>query len=113
KGGAISLNATSGTPAISLGGNMTAQGGTGIGAAGGTGAGVTIQDPTTLTANVTIASNGGTGTSAGAGGAVAFTAAGSAAVNSDATPRSLTVNAGTANVTFGAAVGNASPLASL
>src|SRR5262245_32870561 len=32
--GVISLNATSGTPAISLGGNITAQGGTGIGAAG-------------------------------------------------------------------------------
>src|SRR5262245_66305674 len=83
------------------------------GAAGGTGGGVTTQNPTTLTANVTIATNGGAGTSTGAGGAVAFTAAGSATVNSDATPRSLTINAGTANVTFGAAVGNTSPLASL
>ena len=74
---------------------------------------MTVQDPTTLTSNVTILSNGGTGSATGAGGAVAFTAAGSATVNSDATPRSLTINAGTANVTFGAAVGNSAGLASL
>ena len=44
---------------------------------------------------------------------MAFTAAGLATVDSDATPRSLTIDAGTSTATFGAAVGSVAGLASL
>jgi hypothetical protein len=99
--GAVSLNATDGTPTISLNGNITAQGGVGAGGAGGAGGAVTVNDPTTLGIDVTILTYGGTGTSTGAGGAVSFTAGGLATVDSDATPRDLTIHAGTSSVTFG------------
>ena len=95
----MSLNATDGTPSIGLSGNVTAQGGTGV---GGAGALVAASHSTIRprSAHVTILSFGGTGTSTGAGGAVAFTAAGLATIDSDATPRSLTINAGTSTATL-------------
>ncbi len=57
--GAINLNATDGTPTITLNGNLTAVGGTGIiGGAQGNGAAVTLSDPTTLGTNVTVNTTG-------------------------------------------------------
>jgi hypothetical protein len=109
-GGAIALNATDGTPTITLNGTLDARGGNGVGVGnGGAGAAITASDPVLLAGNSSVLSNGGTGTVTGAGGTATF----SGTVNSQGAARNLTVNTGTGAVAFGGALGNALALGAL
>lgn len=104
-GGAIAITANDpGAPTLTLGANLTASGGTGAGGAGGASGAITLTGPVILGSNVTIESIRGTGTAAGASGAVSFSGA-TSTIDSDATARSLTVNAGAGTVNFGAGIG--------
>ena len=109
-GGAIALNATDGTPTITLNGALDARGGNGVGAGnGGAGAAITSSDPVLLAGNSSALSNGGAGTVVGAGGTTTF----GGTMNSQGGARNLTVNTGTGTVAFGGALGNTAPLAAL
>ncbi|MEI6783398.1 MAG: hypothetical protein WCQ21_21035, partial [Verrucomicrobiota bacterium] len=69
--GVITLN--TGGEAITLNGNLSAVGGASASATGGAGAGITLMDPVTLGADITVYANGGIGTIAnGSGGDIDF-----------------------------------------
>src|SRR6185436_10745748 len=94
-GGAVLLDATSG--GITLTGNISTTGGNGSGAgAGGNAGNITIQDAATLTTNVTLSAVGGTGGTTGAGGNIQLL---STVDGNSAGTRSLTLTAGTGDVT--------------
>ena len=106
--GTILLDATDGTPTITLNGNLAAAGGARTGAGTpGNGAAITLDGNVLLPANRTITSAGAGG--GGAGGAATF----NGTVNSSGAARNLTVNAGTGAVAFGGAIGNTLPLNAL
>jgi hypothetical protein len=102
--GTILLDATDGTPTITLNGNLAASGGarTGSGTPGN-GAALTLDGNVVLPANRTINSAGAAG--GGAGGGATF----NGTVNSAGAARNLTVNAGTGAVAFGGALGSTLP----
>ena len=108
-GGAVSLDAIGAAPTITLGGNLDARGGNGVGGGvGGAGGAITALDPISLTGNRQVLSAGGTGGTP-AGGAVQL-----GNVNSDlaAQRRQLTVTAGNAAVAVGS-LGNVNPLGAI
>ncbi len=106
--GSITLDAGTGT--VTLGGNLTATGGNATGtAASGAGGNITVKNNALLNAAVTVASQGGTVGTAGAGGNIQF----DGTLNSTGVARALTVTAGTGDVTLAGASGAASALASL
>jgi filamentous hemagglutinin family protein len=106
--GVILLDATDGSPTVTVNGNLTAAGGarTGTGVAG-SGANITLDGNALLTGNRTISSAGAAG--GGAGGATTL----GGTVNSSGAARSLTVNTGTGAVAFGGALGNTLALGAL
>ncbi len=105
--GSIALDATDGTPTITLGGNLTATGGAGNGVGnGGNASSVTINDPAILAGAVAINTVGGIGAASGTSGDVTF----AATVNSDATARSLGIAAGAGDIVLAGVAGGSSAL---
>ena len=111
--GSITIDATGGTPTITLEGNLTATGGDSTGNAtvtAGNGGAVTLMDPVTLGANVIVDAQRGAGTAVQTSGNVWF----QGAVNADsaANNRTLTINTG-GTTEFDSAVGSVQSLLSL
>ena len=99
------VNATTG--GITLGGNLTTTGGNGSGTGlGGDAGDITLNDAITLTGNRTLSAVGGTGGTAGSGGNLQLLST----VDGDtAASRSLTLTAGTGDVTVSGAIGRRTP----
>ena len=109
QGGAIQVDATAGT--ITLAGNLTTTGGNGNGAgAGGSAGNITLQDAVVLTGNRVLSAVGGTGGTAGGGGNLQILGA----VNGNvAALRTLTLTAGTGDVTVSGVAGGSASLSAL
>ncbi|MBI3044004.1 MAG: hypothetical protein HYY78_14385, partial [Betaproteobacteria bacterium] len=109
--GTITIDATDGSPTITLSSTYTAKGGVGDGAgAGGAGGQVQFKDPITLASTATINTSGGTGGSTGTGGDILFDSTINATTKFT---EGLDLTAGTGDIAFTGVVGGTTALGAI